>query len=44
MKRERIQRKVERPRDRALELPPLSLREVFFPFPIRRDTRPARSR
>ena len=44
MKRERVQKKVERPRDRVLELPPLSVREVFFPYPIRREPRPRRSR
>ena len=37
MKRERLQKRVERPRDRAVELPPLSARDVFFPYPIRRD-------
>ena len=44
MKRERIQKKPERPRDRALESPPLSVREVFYPYPIRREPRPRRSR
>ena len=44
MKRERIQKKVERPRDRNLELPPLSARDVFYPYPIRREPPPPRSR
>jgi hypothetical protein len=44
MKRERIEKKVERPRDRSFELPPLSVREVFYPYPIRREPRPPRSR
>jgi hypothetical protein len=37
MKRERIQRKAERSRDKVLETPPLSAREVFYPYPIRRE-------
>ena len=40
MKRERIQRKAVRPRDKVLDLPPLSTREVFFPYPIRRASEP----
>ena len=44
MKRERIQKKDHRPRDRQVDLPPLSTREVFFPYPIRRETRVTRSR
>jgi len=44
MKRERIQRKAVRPRERALESPPLSTREVFFPYPIRREPPTHRAR
>ena len=44
MKRERIQKRAERPRDRTVEIPPLSVREVFFPYPIRREPRPQSSR
>ena len=44
MKRERVTRKAERSRERDLVLPPLSVREVFYPYPIRRDTRPQRPR
>ena len=44
MKRERIQRRAERPRDRVSDLPPLSVREIFYPDPIRREPRPPRSR
>jgi hypothetical protein len=44
MKRERIQRKVERPRERSLDLPPLSPREVFYPYPIRREPTPQRTK
>ena len=44
MKRERIQRKAVRPRDKVLELPPLSTREVFYPYPIRREPPSHRSR
>ena len=44
MKRERIQKRTERPRERTLDLPPLSSREVFYPYPIRREPRPQRSR
>ena len=44
MKRERIQRKAVRPRERDLEAPPLSTREVFYPYPIRREPPTHRSR
>ena len=44
MKRERIQKKIERPRERTLDLPPLSPREVFYPYPIRREPRLQRLR
>jgi hypothetical protein len=44
MKRERVQRKVVRPRERVLDAPPLSTREVFYPYPIRREPRSHRSR
>jgi hypothetical protein len=45
MKRDRVQKKkVERARDRTLDLPPLSTVETFYPYPIRRAPRPQRSR
>ena len=44
MKRERIQKKIERPKERTLDLPPLSPREVFYPHPIRREPGPQRPR
>ena len=44
MKRERVQKKVDRAKGRILSLPPLSTREIFFPYPIRREPRPQRSR
>jgi hypothetical protein len=44
MRRERIQKKIERPKERTLDLPPLSPREVFYPHPIRREPGPKRSR
>ena len=44
MKRERIQKKTVRSRDRASEVPPLSLREIFFPYPIRREPEPSSQR
>jgi hypothetical protein len=43
MKRERIEKKV-RPREQPLEPAPLSTREVFFPYPIRREPRSHQSR
>ena len=43
MKRERIEKKVVRPREKDLDIPPLSTREVFYPYPIRRDERSRRS-
>ena len=44
MKRERIQKKTVRPRERAPEGRPLSAREVFYPYPIRREPEPRRPR
>ena len=44
MKRERIQKKIMRSRERTLDLPPLSSREVFYPYPIRREPGPQRPR
>ena len=44
MKRERVQKKVDRAKDRTLDVPPLSTRETFYPYPIRRAPRPQRSR
>jgi hypothetical protein len=44
MKRERIQKKVDRERDRAVALLPLTTRETFYPYPIRRTLRPQRTR
>ena len=44
MKRERLQKKVDRKRDRTLDLPPLSTPETFYPYPIRRAPRPQRTR
>ena len=44
MKRERIQKKVERERDRTSVLPPLTTRETFSPYPVRRTPRPQRTR
>jgi len=44
MKRERIQRKAVRPRERAVESRAVSTREVFFPYPIRREPPTHRSR
>jgi hypothetical protein len=44
MKRERIQKKTVRPREQAPEVPPLSAREVFYPYPIRRESEPPSQR
>jgi hypothetical protein len=46
MRREQIQKKEQRHRDRRnADLPPLSTRELFYPYPIRpRDTRSERTR
>jgi len=44
MRQERIKKKVERPRERVLDLSPLSTREIFYPYPVRRDPRPQPSR
>ena len=44
MKRERIEKKDYRPRERHAELPPLGVREIFFPYPIRPVREPRRSR
>jgi hypothetical protein len=44
MKRERIKKKGDRSRDHHLELPPLSAREIFYPYPIRREPPSERSR
>jgi len=44
MKRERVRKKPERAKDRTLDLPPLSARDTFYPYPIRRAPRPQRTR
>ena len=44
MKRERIQKKVVRPREKSLDLPPFGVREIFYPYPIRREPPPPRPR
>ncbi len=40
MKQERVQRKAVRPRDRSPEVLPLSVREIFYPYPIRKTSEP----